>query len=784
MLIKNKTVFLILIFGLLALNAKSFAEELDISASEITIENESKIVLAEGSVVIIDSQGNKVLTEKAKYDKLDDILTTYENSKIILSNGYEIVSKSIVYDNKNKFISSEDESELKDIDGNYVSVDMFEYLIDKNLFSSRGNIKIVDANKNKYFFSEMYIDTKDERIVGSDVRIAMDQESLSLSKENEPRFVASDALLTEDKSNLSNAVFTTCKRRGESGEKCPPWTLQAKKVSHDKAKKTIFYENAILKIYDIPLFYFPKFFHPDPTVKRQSGFLIPFFTDKSSVGTGFALPYFWAISDSKDLTFTPKYYSKHEGLLFAEYRQVWENSFFHLDTSYTQGYKDVEGTKTDGSRNHVFGKFAMNLSKDPSYESKLNLNFEKVSNDTYFKVHDVNTSLVNSEETNLKSEIGYNFKKGDLALNITGKVYENLDEPTNKRYEYLLPNIELEKKVFSSKRLGEINFKSNAYYNNYDVNKTNKFLINDIFWNSRNYLTKFGFLNSVEGQIKNSNYESENDGNLKSENNNHEFSGVLAFKSKIPMQKETKNYIKTFSPNFMLRFAPGHMRDLSDEDITLNYSNLYSNNKTNKNDVIESGLSTILGFDLAFDEKKGSEEQEKFNLSLGQVFRPEKNKDIANRTSLDQVISDVVGEAGYNFSKNGRIDYKFALDHNMSTLNYNEVSTELNFGKVDFNLDYLEERNHVGNENYIKTGITLNLTNSSTLGFKTKKNYKTESTEYYNLSYQYLNDCLAAGIEFNRSFYSDRDLEPNDTLIFKISILPFGGISSPSIFRE
>ena len=120
----------------------------------------------------------------------------------------------------------------------------------------------------------------------------------------------------------------------------------------------------------------------------------------------------------------------------------------------------------------------------------------------------------------------------------------------------------------------------------------------------------------------------------------------------------------------------------------------------------------------------------------------------------------------------------------MSTLNYNEVSTELNFGKVDFNLDYLEERNHVGNENYIKTGITLNLTNSSTLGFKTKKNYKTESTEYYNLSYQYLNDCLAAGIEFNRSFYSDRDLEPNDTLIFKISILPFGGISSPSIFRE
>ena len=35
------------------------------------------------------------------------------------------------------------------------------------------------------------------------------------------------------------------------------------------------YEGALLKIYNIPVFYFPKFFHPDPTVKRQSGLLIP-----------------------------------------------------------------------------------------------------------------------------------------------------------------------------------------------------------------------------------------------------------------------------------------------------------------------------------------------------------------------------------------------------------------------------------------------------------------------------------------------------------------------------
>jgi len=72
---------------------------------------------------------------------------------------------------------------------------------------------------------------------------------------------------------------------------------------------------------------------------------------------------------------------------------------------------------------------------------------------------------------------------------------------------------------------------------------------------------------------------------------------------------------------------------------------------------------------------------------------------------------------------------------------------------------------------------------SNSLSFKTKKNFKTESTEFYNLIYQYMNDCLAAGIEFNRTYYSDKDIEPTDTVMFKISILPFGGIVSPSLFK-
>ena len=165
---------------------------------------------------------------------------------------------------------------------------------------------------------------------------------------------------------------------------------------------------------------------------------------------------------------------------------------------------------------------------------------------------------------------------------------------------------------------------------------------------------------------------------------------------------------------------------------------------------------------------------------MGQVFSYEKNKDIPSKSSLDQKMSDIVGEINYNFSKIGNIDYKFLLDHNFNDLNYQEVSTELNFGKVQFNLDYLEENKHVGTEHYASSGISLNFNDQNKLSFNTKKNFKTSSTEFYNLSYQYAIDCLTAGLVYRREFYQDSDLEPNNTLMFSITFIPFGTVNTPA----
>ncbi len=93
-----------------------------------------------------------------------------------------------------------------------------------------------------------------------------------------------------------------------------------------------------MKIYDFPIFFSPRFSHPDPTVKRRSGLLAPTLTNSTTLGSGVATPYFWNIAMDKDLTFTPKFYVKENPLLLAEYRQDFVNSFLILDTGYTPGH--------------------------------------------------------------------------------------------------------------------------------------------------------------------------------------------------------------------------------------------------------------------------------------------------------------------------------------------------------------------------------------------------------------------------------------------------------------
>ena len=90
---------------------------------------------------------------------------------------------------------------------------------------------------------------------------------------------------------------------------------------HDSTEKMIYFEDARLEFFGKPVAYMPYFSAPDPTVKRKSGFLMPFVSSSTTNGFGVEIPYYWALAPDYDFTFSPRLMTRQGVLMRGEFRQ-------------------------------------------------------------------------------------------------------------------------------------------------------------------------------------------------------------------------------------------------------------------------------------------------------------------------------------------------------------------------------------------------------------------------------------------------------------------------------
>ena len=77
------------------------------------------------------------------------------------------------------------------------------------------------------------------------------------------------------------------------------------------------------------------------------------------------------------------------------------------------------------------------------------------------------------------------------------------------------------------------------------------------------------------------------------------------------------------------------------------------------------------------------------------------------------------------------------------------------------------------NTNAISNTTKYTFKEYSSLTFSTRRNRQIDLTEYYDLVYEYKNDCLVAGIKYRKDYYKDADIIPKEELFFSITIVPF-----------
>ena len=729
------------------------------------------LIKLRGNIEATDNQQNRIETKIAEYDENKKIFKSVGPTTITTTEKYIIEGEDIFFDNGKGFILSEKNAVITDKEKNKIYLENFEYLTQSNIFKSIGYIKIEDIKNNSYEFSQLYIDTKKREVIGTDIKAFLNNEQFKINEENKPRVFANAVEIKKNQNLFKKSIFTLCNYR--KNDKCPPWTIQASKMLHDNKKKTIYYDNALVKVYDIPIFYIPKLSHPDPSVERRSGFLPPSFSTTKNLGFGMSIPYFFAVDDDKNFTLTNRMFVSENPLFMGEYHQAFKNSNFMADFGFTKGYKKTSSTKKGGDKSHFFSKFDKNFKGKNNSDNNLSVSIQDVSNDKYLKLYKINSNLVDYNQDTLESSINFTHEKDDVFLGLNASIYETIKDTYDDKYEYILPEVTLDKNLISDEKLGFLDLQSNLKVHNYDTNKLTNFFVNDLDWSSKNIFFRSGLKNNFLANLRNINYEAKNVEPYKDDTTSEVF-GAIGFSSELNLVKKSGLSKHFFTPKFLFRYSPGTMRK-EEQGFRLDPINAFSLNRLENLNNYETGSTSTVGFDYKI---KGNDK--KLDFSLAQVISEKENKKMHSKTSMDEKLSDLTGKANLQLNKNFSINYKFNLDQNYNDFNYNEIGTNLQYGNVNFDFNYLQENKHLGNQDYFQTKIKYENIDNSLISFETKRNLITDSSEFYNLSYEYINDCLRAGLVYRREFYNDSEIEPENSLMFKITLTPFGSLNTPS----
>jgi LPS-assembly protein len=235
--------------------------------------------------------------------------------------------------------------------------------------------------------------------LGSDLKTGVAVDFATRLRNGASLMAATAVRRSENVNELNYALFTPCPICDTDGNpKEPSISIQAEKVVQDEELRAILYRNAVFRVGGVPVFYLPFFAHPDPTVERASGFLVPIPSYDEGRGLSLEVPYLHVVSPSEDWLISPQLNTDVAPLLNLQWRRrfadgmivarggyTYERSFgdFDLDNDGDAESNVKYGDRTSRSYFLGHGRF------DPMGPWRWGFTVERVSDKTLFDRYDV-----------------------------------------------------------------------------------------------------------------------------------------------------------------------------------------------------------------------------------------------------------------------------------------------------------------------------------------------------------------------------------------------------------
>lgn len=569
---------------------------------------------------------------------------------------------------------------------------------------------------------------------------------------------------------LRKAVYSPCDICREDPTRAPLWQIKAVKVTHDNNRHEISYRDAWVEVAGIPVIYTPYLSHPDPTVKRRTGAMIPSFGSSSDLGTVLQIPYFINIDPWRDMTLTPIYTSEEGPVLAAEYRHRWRKGEMEMSGSITEDSTGRKRSHIDGT-----GSFDLNETWRTGFE------LQRSSDDTYMRRYGF------SSESNLTSRLYAEGFRGRNYLVANTYAFQGLEEADDPGTTPLvLPFVEYHHVGDPGRSGGRTKLDASLLaLTRTDGNDTQRLSVTG-GWELP-YVGPMGDIYNLSASVRGDAYhvtDLERDGKSNYSGLSQRMLYELALQWRYPFARSVGTTQQVIEPIASMIVSPygGNPDTIPNEDsqdFELDDTNLFSSSRYSGIDQVEGGPRMNYGLRWGIFGLGGGHT----SFLIGQSVRLRKDDTFAEGSGTKSRLSDVVARAEISPGDNFDLTYRTRLDKDNFAARRNEVSLSLGPSALRFTSSYsFFDRQENSEFSTSRKELRSSLTAQLDRNWRTYANivYDAEDQEArsYGLDLTYEDECLFFVTTYGRTFFQDRDIAPTDSIFFRVGLKTLGEFST------
>jgi len=601
-------------------------------------------------------------TEPDVYFDADE-LTTNQKEKTIIATGNVEVRREGLTLYTDKLIYNQNEDTIRAI----------------------GNVRLIEEDGAQIFSDEVSLTGKLTQAEMNRIKVIMRDESKLWAeyfrkKEN-------------DNKVMRYVTFTPCDCCEENGDKAPLWRIRARKVTHDAKNKNMNYNDAFLDVKNVPVLYSPFLSHPDPTVKRRSGFMPPKISSTSYLGAGLQLNYFWDINKYSDILFSPTITTKKGIVWGGRYRSY-----------FSKGYVEAEGTylKDDNrdrpsNRGNLFASARYEL--NDLWVASTHMNY--ASDSLYLK----ELSLPKDDEAWLASDVTlerFNFRDYTSIQAYYYKLISyDLNQQDEARYERLKYNKPLVLPLVEAEFVADPNsigayfkngFSLASLYHSGGQQSQRATMINS--WNLP-FTSRFGERYKVVASVKTDAYHVEE---YQYNVNKKDYQGnpirifpQLGIEWKLPFVKASDTSRQILEPVIVGVVAPNggnksnRIPNEDSQDAHFEDVNVFDLDRFSGYDRNDNGSRVSYGFNWnSYGNIIG-----RTSAFIAQTYQFNRHTSFASITGSNGHLSDYVGRIYAAPADYLNLTYRFRLDKEDYKLKYNELAARLGTNMLNLYVSYI-----------------------------------------------------------------------------------------------